>query len=437
MFFSKYAANVILSVFLLSVLAACGTNPAFNNFESDDDIILEENNVPAETPVTTKTEVENSHTSDHKSQVGASKDENFHPFSTAKDYYKNALKHLQQGDEETAQWSLEKALSLSPNNQRAKKLLHQIKANAKSELGVQSFKYEVKQGDSLSMLSKKYLGDALKFYLLAKYNNIENPSRLMVGRTINIPGHEPSKEQKTTASITAAIASPKSAHDIKSVAKKDISVTNNSNLNSFKNVGAKSVENQAISDAEKAYHEKDYKLVVKILEEDQLNNSKHSDVENKMLVSSYYELSKVHLHYGNTPEAKFLLLKASELDPENPDVNMALIDLDETSETEILYKKGINALKAKKFENAYEFMNKVLALNPDHKRAIEKRKEIGEKLKPYYYRQALLSQRKQDLDKAINYWDEYLALDADNENARIYRSKAVAMKLKLEKFAAK
>ena len=48
------------------------------------------------------------------------------------------------------------------------------------------------------------------------------------------------------------------------------------------------------------------------------------------------------------------------------------------------------------------------------------------------HREALNAYRGQNLDKAIELWDEVLELDPDHENARIYRSQAESLKKRLK-----
>jgi hypothetical protein len=50
------------------------------------------------------------------------------------------------------------------------------------------FRYTVQRDDSLSKLAQSYLGDRFRFYILAKYNDMANPSRLAAGQVIKIPG---------------------------------------------------------------------------------------------------------------------------------------------------------------------------------------------------------------------------------------------------------
>ena len=102
-----------------------------------------------------------------------------------------AVDQLQNGDEIAARQTLAKALALDPANDIAKKMNDQIGADAQKELGATFFRYTVARDDSLSKLAQQYLGDRFRFYILAKYNDIANPSRLGAGQVIKIPGRAP------------------------------------------------------------------------------------------------------------------------------------------------------------------------------------------------------------------------------------------------------
>lgn len=102
-----------------------------------------------------------------------------------------AITQLQNGDEPGAQKSLEEALKLEPASDLAKKLMDQIKADPQKELGAAFFRYTVQRDDSLSKIAQQYLGDRYKFYILARYNDISNPSKLAAGQVIKVPGRAP------------------------------------------------------------------------------------------------------------------------------------------------------------------------------------------------------------------------------------------------------
>lgn len=95
---------------------------------------------------------------------------------------------LQEGEESAASAVLTQALSLDPSNELARKLIDQVKADPEAELGSTHFDYTIQAGDSLSRLAERFLGDRMRFYILARYNGIAIPSRVAVGQTIKIPG---------------------------------------------------------------------------------------------------------------------------------------------------------------------------------------------------------------------------------------------------------
>ena len=103
-----------------------------------------------------------------------------------------AVDKLQNGDEPAARQLLTQAQALDGSNEIARKMLEQINADAQKELGAQFFRYTVQRDDSLSKLAQQYLGDRFRFYILAKYNDMANPSRLAAGQVIRIPGKAPS-----------------------------------------------------------------------------------------------------------------------------------------------------------------------------------------------------------------------------------------------------
>ncbi len=114
---------------------------------------------------------------------------------------------LQNGDESAARAKLEQAQQLDPTNDLARKLMDQVKADPQRELGSVAFRYTVQRDDSMSKLAAQYLGDRFRFYILAKYNDIQNPSKLAAGQVIKIPGRAPAPGTASTpAARTPALA---------------------------------------------------------------------------------------------------------------------------------------------------------------------------------------------------------------------------------------
>ena len=121
-----------------------------------------------------------------------------------------AVDLLQNGNEADARTVLEKATAMDPANDLARKLLDQIKADAQTELGATFFRYTVQRDDSLSKIAQTYMGDRFKFYILAKYNDIANPSKLAAGQVIKVPGRAPATPPPTAR--PAAPAAPAAEH---------------------------------------------------------------------------------------------------------------------------------------------------------------------------------------------------------------------------------
>ncbi|MCK4817467.1 LysM peptidoglycan-binding domain-containing protein, partial [bacterium] len=105
----------------------------------------------------------------------------------ARQYVRKAIALLQTGEEEEAKKKLSMALYLDPNNKRAKKLLEQINTDPETYLGKEYSHYTVQYSESLSIIAERFLGDSLKFYILARYNAIKNPDLLKSGQIIKIP----------------------------------------------------------------------------------------------------------------------------------------------------------------------------------------------------------------------------------------------------------
>jgi tetratricopeptide (TPR) repeat protein len=115
----------------------------------------------------------------------------FDPVDATK-HLRNTLEPLMAGDEDAARNELRLALCQQPDDETAKSLLWQLDAVAEDVLGREFFCYTVAEGDSLPRIAKEFLGDPYKFYLLAKFNDLEQPGRLRVGQCLKVPGRPPS-----------------------------------------------------------------------------------------------------------------------------------------------------------------------------------------------------------------------------------------------------
>ena len=109
------------------------------------------------------------------------------PGIPARERFQVAINALQQGDSPRAAVELRAYLAEVPNSTPARNLLAQIETPIEMLYPAESFNVQLQQSETLSSLAGIYLGDVLGFYGLARYNGIENPSRVALGQTIRIP----------------------------------------------------------------------------------------------------------------------------------------------------------------------------------------------------------------------------------------------------------
>jgi tetratricopeptide (TPR) repeat protein len=242
-----------------------------------------------------------------------------------------AITQLQNGDEAGAQKSLEDALKLDPVSDLAKKLMDQIKADPQKELGATFFRYTVQRDDSLSKIAQQYLGDRYKFHILAKYNDIANPSKLAAGQVIKVPGRAP---PPGTPKPAAPVPAPEP-----------------------------------------------------------------------------------------TDEA------AKAASPETATPRSASMQL---------MQQGEGLAKAGNLEGAYDAYREAAMRDPGNSAAAAQRDAMRGQLARRYEREAAQAFQRQNLDDAINKWDRVLALEPNNQKAKLERERAIDLRKKLnEKFGAK
>jgi len=116
-------------------------------------------------------------------------------------------RQLQPGHYAEGEQALRQYLRQHPEDRAAQNMLRQLTADPEQWLGSRSREHVVKPGESYSTLAARYLGDASRFLILARYNHSTNPSLLRVGQTLRIPlsarGTSPAAEA-VVANVPAA-----------------------------------------------------------------------------------------------------------------------------------------------------------------------------------------------------------------------------------------
>jgi hypothetical protein len=99
-----------------------------------------------------------------------------------------AVELLNHNHPDKARAELKAVVAVSPTNAAAIQLMRDMDQDPVAALGQQSFDYTVRPRETLMTLAGRFLGDPLKFYLLARYNAIAAPADVTAGQVVKIPG---------------------------------------------------------------------------------------------------------------------------------------------------------------------------------------------------------------------------------------------------------
>jgi LysM repeat protein len=129
----------------------------------------------------------------------------------ALDKVKKAIALLNEGNPVKARKLLVDALEAQPGDMMARSLIKQIDTDPKQLLGYDNYRYTVKEGETMSSLAQKFLGDPMMAYALSRYNGLATPLAVQAGQSVLIPGKPKPAPQAKKAPPAAAPAAKKPA----------------------------------------------------------------------------------------------------------------------------------------------------------------------------------------------------------------------------------
>jgi hypothetical protein len=109
------------------------------------------------------------------------------PNLTPRERVRVAIELLGEGDERRAEVELQAALRTDVNATAARRLLDQINGDPRELLRGEARSYTVRQGETMSVLAERFQGDALLFYALARFNDLDAPNEVAEGQVLMIP----------------------------------------------------------------------------------------------------------------------------------------------------------------------------------------------------------------------------------------------------------
>jgi len=340
-----------------------------------------------------------------------------------------AIRLMQQGQGDAAEAELRQALTFDPGNGKAVALLKQITSDPVEYLGSEYFLHKVRRNESLSILAKRYLGDALSFYILARYNGIENPSRLDVGESIKIPGKRPPSDAHEVEASPAKEGAPTEVPAPSEVTPPPAPIV--PTADTVPDVA------QDVATAAALCERGGYREAIDLLES-LPDGSQENGQAHAVWVDCYGAYADTLTKAGNLEQAHELLLRALEQEPEGSpaatDFETRLVTIADRIEAERLYEQGRQQIAADQLDRAYESFTQALVYAPDHSQAKSELEQLRPLLIDRLHKKAMLLYRQQKLDDAIALWDHVLEIDPDHELATLYRARAVEMKTRLERY---
>ncbi|MEW8625804.1 MAG: tetratricopeptide repeat protein [Candidatus Thiodiazotropha sp.] len=389
---------------------------------------------------------------------------------------RKALQHLQQGDYENARNQLNWALMDDPDHSRANHLLEQMDADPIEYLGLKNFYYDVQPGDSLSLIAKNFLNDPYKFVILARYNKLDNPSKLAPGQRIRVPGVMPEKvkikakpkaKQKPEVTLTEepakSQAEPSTSTDpdrassqvdeplptttaepvtvVDPASEAAVVVEPKADLEQPEETAATLVDStptseDTLSSARQLHAEKDLPAAIYLLESENIRNPEAAEIRSQ-LASYYTEYADQLIRQDDLESARETLEKLIILDASDNSAINQLIYVEDKLEARKLLQKGANEERDGEYQTAYRTYGQVLTYDPDNLSAQESQVRVRNQLTDSYHRQAMQLFRRQELDEAIGYWNKILELDPNHSLAPGYKARALEMKQQLQRIDSK
>ncbi|MEN3951695.1 LysM domain-containing protein [Iodidimonas sp. SYSU 1G8] len=313
--------------------------------------------------------------------------------------FREALKQLETGQEGQAKAELHAYIAEVPDNKRAQALLSQIEMPIDQYFPPENFTVTVATGETLSTLAQTFLGDALKFYALARYNGIANPSQVSVGQSLKIP--------RTPASLAAKDARENglAAPPVTTAEAGDAALLEPEPSAPQKSMPtAKGATKGAVEKVRALAAAGDSEGAIKEIEAQKLGSSGLSPADTTFVADTYMASARV-LKGSNPALAASRAQKAGDL-------YLATGD------------KPDKALDAAELASS---------LNPGGAQTQKLLTTAKAAAADRYYRNGLSAFRRQELDKAIQNWDRVLQIDPTHENAALQRAQAVELKEKLSK----
>ena len=307
-----------------------------------------------------------------------------------------AIIKLQTGKTAEAKKLINQVIKINPLHRKAVLLKRQLSLTSKEIFGTKNFiQYKIKTGDSLNKIAKKWLGDSIYFVSLAKLNKIKNPTNIQQGQIIKIPSTPTSISRKN-----------------KERSKANLDLLNNLSVRGFH---IRSLKRMTSIYMHQQYINKLLSLQKKVLK--QLAISKKSASEKHDMFKAIKSIIKTSKRKKLNANFKYFLQQENY----HFFYNEFILYLNAENYTQSA-KKLITAKKIAKVS--------YLSISKSEKEsATQKENQLIKKL----HEKAVLSRKRQHLEKAIEYWKLILKIQPNNELALKYYHRTTKLLERIKK----
>lgn len=329
------------------------------------------------------------------------------PDLTPKQRMSSAIRSLEKGESDKAEVELLEYLKAFPNNRRATSLLSQITTASNDFYPEEFFTLSLRPGQSLSTLAKKYLGSPWEFYALAKYNDIENPSRVNIGTEVKIPltqlaaqvrKQDKEKLQNPEPKIESKITEAEDQVD-ESLSEEQVVSEPQSSEEPALSIS------ELISNLESAVQSNNFDDMATLL----------SDISERSELSETMQSKLTRLKTKGFSE------QAKRLEASQP-----------IKASSLFYEAGKLQNESQQTMLAFQSFRAAIVANSTNSEAQKAHDQLQSNIAQQFHREASVLFRQQKLNEAIAKWDVVLNVDPEHSNALAYRTQAIELKQRLE-----
>jgi len=320
-----------------------------------------------------------------------------------------AINALLAGDEILGAQYLEILLEEQPNSYIGLLLERQINLPPSDILGQRYVVHEVKKGETLMDLSRRFTGDKFKFYSLAKFNDIDVPGALPDGILLKVPNNS---NQYTPDPNRKIVEEPKKTKSSKSTARKPEKPKAEKVTQAVTAAPKVPVAEQA----NELYSNKRYSDLV-ALRESNIVEFNNDPKLNEQAARSYLALAQGSYDKKDFNVASSRLAEAKRLDQSSGKLSEEVSTLSSQIQVGSLLEKAKSQEKQGDLLAAINTHKVILTVEPENRVATRQQAKLVNQLTNDYFQSSLKSRESQDHKAELVWLNKILSINPTYQKA--------------------